>query len=473
MTGPALGKIPLDAKVYLIGGFSRVPLVNTQVYIHLKGYARAKVTHCDIEHEFLNEIIAPNTSRFLKLRSDGNRLVIIELNGVYDFNIGGENCRVGAIVIECSQLARALGRISSKVYVGGKFGGIFLGLRKEYIEKIEKLANAIIRSKEEKNSNKHKNEKKRESYFPLKNDPPKNIWGRGLSIGLRSLKIPVWTKNLLLGDGHTLIVGRTGSGKSNTLRFLAKCALGTGWRVLVLDWSGEHRIHGLPNYYPLIPYDLVRELLPTVLEETLRPTSGGIAIGYSVMEAVSEAENWSELIAALKAMEARRDLGATAALRRLIPLRRAGVLVDENIKSEYLKYAVINLSYLPPFEKRITLSMMLAMVYALAIDGKMNNTCIFVEEAWQLHMAPDQLPITLTMLMELRKYGIKVFAIYQYLFQILMQHNLIIHNLGPRAKRDVYSLGLPVDVLDLRIGEAMLYSVMDNKWKKIKIPKVD
>jgi len=472
MTGPAIGKIPLKAKVYLIGGFSRVPLVGTQVYIHLKGYSGARVTHCDIEHRFLNELVAPNTSKFLKLRSDDNKTVSIELDGIYELSVGSEKYRVGAIVIECSELAKALGRASFKVYVGGKVGGIFLGLRKEYIEKIEKLANALSENREKKS--KESTYKVRDhSNFPLKSNISKSIWGMRLGTGLKSVRIPGWTRNLLLGDGHVLIIGRTGSGKSNTLRFLAKCALEVGWRVLILDWSGEHKISGLPNYYPLIPYDLVRELLPTVLEETLRPTSGGIAIGYSVMEAASEAENWSELIAALKAMEARRDLGATAALRRLVPLRRVGVLVDDSIKSEYLKYAILNLSYLPPFERKIALSMLLAMVYALAINGRFNNTCIFVEEAWQLHTTPDQLPVTLIMLMELRKYNIKVFAVYQYLFEILMQHNLIVHDLGARARRDVYSLGLPVDALSLKIGEALMYSVTDSKWRKIKIPRVD
>ncbi|RLE64382.1 MAG: hypothetical protein DRN53_00930, partial [Thermoprotei archaeon] len=68
---------------------------------------------------------------------------------------------------------------------------------------------------------------------------------------------------------------------------------------------------------------------------------------------------------------------------------------------------------------------------------------------------------------------IKVFAVYQYLFEILMQHNLIVHDLGARARRDVYSLGLPVDALSLKIGEALMYSVIDSKWRKIKIPRVD
>jgi hypothetical protein len=55
MTGPAEGKLPLNAKVCL----NAEELPNARVYIHLKGYSRATVTHLDIEHPKLNRIIPP------------------------------------------------------------------------------------------------------------------------------------------------------------------------------------------------------------------------------------------------------------------------------------------------------------------------------------------------------------------------------------------------------------------------------
>jgi len=55
MTGPGEGKLPLNAKVCL----NAEELPSARVYIHLKGYSRATVTHLDIEHPKLNRIIPP------------------------------------------------------------------------------------------------------------------------------------------------------------------------------------------------------------------------------------------------------------------------------------------------------------------------------------------------------------------------------------------------------------------------------
>lgn len=66
----------------------KIKLGKADVYLHLKGKSRASVTHIDVELPELNEIIKP-----------------------------GENS-----------------------YVGGKEGGVFLGLKKEMIERAEKRA---------------------------------------------------------------------------------------------------------------------------------------------------------------------------------------------------------------------------------------------------------------------------------------------------------------------------------------------
>ncbi|HLC31884.1 MAG TPA: hypothetical protein VJK51_04400 [Candidatus Nanoarchaeia archaeon] len=69
-------------------GEGKLKLGKADVYLHLKGKSGASVTHIDVELEELNKIIKP-----------------------------GENS-----------------------YVGGKHGGVFLGLKKEMIERAEKLA---------------------------------------------------------------------------------------------------------------------------------------------------------------------------------------------------------------------------------------------------------------------------------------------------------------------------------------------
>ncbi len=68
-------------------GEGKIKLGKADVYVHLKGKSRATITHIDIELPELNKIIKP-----------------------------GEN-----------------------TYVGSKEGGIFIGLKKEMIERAEKL----------------------------------------------------------------------------------------------------------------------------------------------------------------------------------------------------------------------------------------------------------------------------------------------------------------------------------------------
>jgi len=80
MTGPGEGKILLK---------------NVKVYIHLKGYSRAAITHIDIEHPLINEIIKP-----------------------------GETS-----------------------YVGSKEGGVFIGLKKEMLARAERIAKELTGGK--------------------------------------------------------------------------------------------------------------------------------------------------------------------------------------------------------------------------------------------------------------------------------------------------------------------------------------
>ena len=69
-------------------GEGKIKLGKADVYLHLKGKSGASVTHIDIELPVLNKIIKPKESTF----------------------------------------------------VGGKSGGVFLGLRKEMIKRAEKLS---------------------------------------------------------------------------------------------------------------------------------------------------------------------------------------------------------------------------------------------------------------------------------------------------------------------------------------------
>lgn len=69
-------------------GEGKIKLGKADVYIHIKGKSRAQITHIDVELPALNDIIKPGES----------------------------------------------------TYVGGKAGGVFLGLKKDMIKRAEDVA---------------------------------------------------------------------------------------------------------------------------------------------------------------------------------------------------------------------------------------------------------------------------------------------------------------------------------------------
>ncbi|MEM4576375.1 MAG: hypothetical protein QW701_02790 [Candidatus Nezhaarchaeales archaeon] len=123
MTGPAEGKLKIEAHVYLNGE----PLDDVDVYIHLKGHSLARVTHLDIEHPRMNELLRPNTGRFLKI-----------LGTEIGFVVDGKSWH---LVVK-SPVLKGLFNVGEESYawVGGKVGGIYIGFKKRYVEKLEEKA---------------------------------------------------------------------------------------------------------------------------------------------------------------------------------------------------------------------------------------------------------------------------------------------------------------------------------------------
>ena len=138
MTGRAEGKLELkNSKVYLVGEKERVKL-KAVVYIHLKGYALARVTHLDIEHEILDNIIPPKRGEFLSIHGIENGIRIkVEKEITYK----KKKVKIKAIEIIHPFLNKVLeeGK-KTRTWVGGKLGGIYIGFRKEEVRKLEKLA---------------------------------------------------------------------------------------------------------------------------------------------------------------------------------------------------------------------------------------------------------------------------------------------------------------------------------------------
>ncbi len=135
MTGPGPGKVPLDAKVELVMG-SRVIPIDAEVYLHVRGWSRAFVTHLDIEAFELNELIArPRQGFYAKAMYRSIGLVVLAEKAIKPCIL---RIREGTLLPKVFSLGE-----ETWCFVGGKVGGVFLGFRKVYIERMERLAKEL------------------------------------------------------------------------------------------------------------------------------------------------------------------------------------------------------------------------------------------------------------------------------------------------------------------------------------------
>jgi hypothetical protein len=123
MTGPAEGKIRIDATVFM-----NSKQIDADVYIHLKGKALARVTHLDIESHELN-ILQPKTGGFFNIYSTGKGLKIVVYNHTVFVN---------------SVLLKDIVHRFTRTWVGGKQDGIYIGFKKTEIIKLESIAEQIV-----------------------------------------------------------------------------------------------------------------------------------------------------------------------------------------------------------------------------------------------------------------------------------------------------------------------------------------
>lgn len=123
MSGPGIGKLLLeDVRVFVDN-----KEIKADVYIHVKGFSLARVTHLDIESDELNKILKPKEGGFFSIHGiDGGIEIKFEKNRVKVLN------EVLSEVLKKGEKTRT--------WVGGKEGGIYIGFKKEQIEKLEKIA---------------------------------------------------------------------------------------------------------------------------------------------------------------------------------------------------------------------------------------------------------------------------------------------------------------------------------------------
>jgi hypothetical protein len=107
-------------------------LRGASIYIHLKGFSRARVTHLDVEHPQLR-VLSPKRGGFFVVRGIKGGIELRVLRKKLN--------RAFPLIIRCKHLNEVLeaGR-DSHAWVGGKIGGFYIGFRKLEIAKLEKLA---------------------------------------------------------------------------------------------------------------------------------------------------------------------------------------------------------------------------------------------------------------------------------------------------------------------------------------------
>jgi hypothetical protein len=138
VTGRAEGKLELKkAEVFLVSKRKKVRLSGATVFIHVKGFSLARVTHLDVEHDILDNIIPPKRGYFLTIRGirDG---IKIELEKPKEVEYKNKKLLVSSIMVLHPYLKKILK--STRTWVGGKFGGIYIGFRKEQINRLEAIA---------------------------------------------------------------------------------------------------------------------------------------------------------------------------------------------------------------------------------------------------------------------------------------------------------------------------------------------
>ncbi len=140
MTGPIKGKLKIDADVYFLSKDGEVKLEDVSVYVHVKGYARARVTHLDIEDGVVKKLIHRGRGNFLNIRGVA-RGIIIQAKMEREIEAAGKILKVWGLEVVNSELNSilAVGE-TTRTWVGRKYDGLYIGFRKNEVLKLEKMA---------------------------------------------------------------------------------------------------------------------------------------------------------------------------------------------------------------------------------------------------------------------------------------------------------------------------------------------
>jgi len=133
------GKIRIDAQVYLVSQEEKLKATEAPVYIHVKGYMRARVTHLDVENRALGKIIHRGRGNMLEITGIQNGIQIKPKHPT-EINLDGTRIVVQSLELLHPILNKVLNTGDSTVtWVGRKYDGIYVGFKKLEIEKLESI----------------------------------------------------------------------------------------------------------------------------------------------------------------------------------------------------------------------------------------------------------------------------------------------------------------------------------------------
>jgi len=128
MTGPCYGKIPINI-TFLVDNKD----IPCEAYIHVKGYARANVTHLDLEG-FEIEGLEDGSPSVIIGGDDGFTIILMK-----EAKLAGIKTKkmkiLGLKLLEKGKRSGA--------WVGVKEGGLYIGFKKEVLKRLEEIARKL------------------------------------------------------------------------------------------------------------------------------------------------------------------------------------------------------------------------------------------------------------------------------------------------------------------------------------------
>jgi hypothetical protein len=301
------------------------------------------------------------------------------------------------------------------------------------------------------------------------------------------LKLGKFRGTVKVFQGHITVLGRSGSGKTNTAKVLLEELTKKRIFALVLDWAGEYSVKGFKRLIPgdnfsisvFTPSDAEDpervDVIVDLFDATFHLTQPQLyMLRLAVKRAVSSnARSIFDLLEALEEVPVRSyyDNEVKAALvRRLAPLAEGRVsrALEGGVGgSDFLSFSsVVDLSFFKSvYAKRLFALLLLKRLYDVALTRGSQDRIVhatLIEEAWNVvpYRRLDAEPtVGERLFAELRKYGECMVAVAQnpseVAWSIVNNSEIIIaHSMLPR---EYDTLGLPdLRNVVLERGEAIV-----------------